>query len=254
MKSLLIIIFFLIPCKFLFCQEKENQIEVSSFFLCNQYPKFSYSINPVNSFKVKITGTGPGIYAAYNFYIKKNIYIKPGIGYYKYAFNNITQTNSQFGNSNNRVVEDYSPPGGITPGLIYTTNKYFYNTVFLLLGIEKHSNINNNIQLSIGVTTKNYFTFSQFYHITYPSPVGDNYKQNSKRYFGFSANIYTSIMKKIKRFNVGPKLVLSIYDSWKKDKIFPQEENNQSRCKWLNGVGIGINISYRILKHNQNEK
>lgn len=220
------------------------QFEIMPFMRWDTYPKFTYAINPVNSNEVKINGTSWGINIAYKLSLTKHLYIKPGLGYYRFSFNNIRQVNSQFGTSNSRVIEDYHPPGGITPGLIFSTDKYFYNTISGNIGIEKYVDLKKDIQIICGFAFSNFYAFNQNYHVTYPSPNGDNFKQTNNRYFGFSASINAGIQKKLKKFSFGPSLIIPIFDTWKKDDVFPQEENSKKRNKWFSGVGLGIQLNF----------
>ena len=229
-------------------QKRASQIEINPYFRWDWYPKFIYSINSVNSNTVKIIGKSFGINASYKISLKNRFYLKTGIGYYKYSFNKIDQNNSLFGKSNERVIEDYIPPGNITPSLIFSTSKYWYNSIAVNIGIEKHVELKKNIKIVLGSDISSYFTFSQIYHITYPYPNGDKYKPSKGRFFGNAAKINVGIQKQFKEITLGPTIILPVYDNWKQDKVFPQENNSKSRSKWWAGIGIGMSCNYLINK------
>lgn len=233
-----------------FGQKPVNQIEINPYLRWDSYPAFVYAINPVNSNTVRIKGTSWGINAAYKFPVKNKLYIKIGLGYFKYSFNDIDQMNSLFGKSDNRII-DYIPSDPWAPAILYTTNKYWYNSITATIGVEKHIDITKSIQIICGADIRNYYTFSQHYHIVYPSPQGTNNKQTTNRHFGFSANLNAGLQKKIGRISIGPAIHLPIYDIWKQDEVFPKEKNSSSRNKWFRGFGIGIICVYFL---NQNKR
>ena len=246
MKRFCFFFLFLCSSNCLFAQADRHQIEITPIVRMDWYPEFTYSINPVNSNKVKIKGESWGINTLYKFPVK-NLFFKSGIGYYRYSFNNIEQIISLLGKSNNRII-DYTLEGPAAPSIFFLTDKYWYNNIVLLIGVEKQILIKKNINLVTGLDINNHFTLSQFYHITYPVPGGTNYKKSDWRYFGFSANAQIAVHKKWNRMSVGPQLILPIYDSWKQDAVFPDETNSKFRNKWSRGIGIGINFLYNIEK------
>ena len=247
MKNILFAVCIILISNFVFSQTTSRQIEINPYLRWDSYPKFVYAINPVNSNTVRIKGTSWGINAAYKFPVKNKLYLKAGLGYYRYSFNDIEQMNSLFGKSDNRII-DYIPPDPWAPAILYTTNKYWYNSIAATIGIEEHIDIAKGIQIICGVDIRNYYTFSQHYHIVYPSPQGTNYKQTANRYFGFSANLNAGLQKKIGKISIGPTIHLPIYDIWKQDEVFPQEENGKSRNKWFRGLGVGITCNYSLTK------
>ena len=224
-----------------FSQKSKRQLEINQFVRLDWYPKFQYSINPVNSNSVKIHGTSWGVDAFYKFLLKKKIYFKAGVGYYKYSFSKINQTNSLFGSSNNRIIENYVPPGGPLPNITFTTDRYWYNSIALRMGIETHKNFPQNILLNYGVGWVYYYTFSQKYHLGYPEPF---YKTGVDRFFGFSVLGHFSVQKRVRKISIGPSVDIPIYDIWKKDDVFPQESNNEIRHKWFNGLSGGVGLTY----------
>jgi hypothetical protein len=245
-----LVLIFSLCTNFLFGQNPNSQIEINLYLRWDSYPKFNYAINSVSTNSVKINGCSFGIDFAYKIPIRNRLYLKTGLGYYKYAFNKIDDVNSLFNSSpdNSRIVDGYILPGNITPSIIFSTDRYWYNTISLNIGIERHINLQKKMLLVLGASFSKYYTFSQNYHITYPSPGGDNYKQKNGRYFGFGGKIHIGLQKQVKKTSLRPTIILPIYDSWKLDKMFPQEENSMSRNKWLSGFGIGMVCSYTLSK------
>lgn len=221
-------------------QKSKGQLEINQFVRFDWYPKFQYSINSVNSNSVKIQGTSWGIDAFYKFLVKKRVYIKTGLGYYKHSFNKINQVNSLLGKSKTRIIEDYVPPAGPAPSITYTTSKYWYNTVAFRAGCEIRKDYSNGIILNYGIGAGIYYTFSQNYFIEYPEP---DYKTTVGRFFGGTTYGHISIQKRIQNFSFGPSIHLPVYDLWKKDDVFPKESNNETRNKWFNGLAVGIGLT-----------
>ena len=222
-------------------QKRANQIEVNPYFRWDWYPKFTYSTNSVNSNTVKIIGRSFGITASYKILVQNRLYLKAGLGYYKYAFSKIDQVNSLFGKTESRVIKE-TPPGGSST-FSYATRNYWYNTLSAVIGTEKVFNIKKRLEIIVGVNITNYYTFTQHYILG-----SQNYKKSVSRYFGFSTDLYVGIQKKYGKITISPIMILPIYTNWKQDKIFPQEDNNKHRNKWLRGVGIGIIFSRSLTK------
>ncbi len=246
MKKLWFFFLFLCTSNLLSAQSDKHQIEITPLVRMDSYPEFTYSINPVNSEKVKIKGESWGINTVYKFPVK-GLFIKAGLGYYRYSFNNIEQINSLFKKSDRRII-DYTLEGPAAPSIFFLTDKYWYHNIVLLMGVEKQTKILKNINLITGLNIGNHFTFSQYYHITYPAPRGTSDKKSDWRYFGFSANAQIAAHKQWNRISVGPQLILPIFDSWKKDELFPEETNSGSRNKWFQGIGLGISFNYLLNK------
>jgi len=245
MKKTLFAICIIFIINYSFGQKPVNQIEVIPYFRTDSYPEFSYAINPIISHKSKINGTGWGIDLNYKTSLQANIKLIFGVGYYKYPFNKIHGLH-RFGESDSRLVERYTPPGPFTPSIFFSTDSYWYNTISLITGAEKEIEVSKNYSFSANITIRNYFSYNQRYHITYPPPSGDLHEKKDFRYFGFSGSVSVSIAKKWKDFSAGPVLILPVFDYWKKDNIFFDETNSGGRNKWFRGVGIGISCNYSL--------
>lgn len=243
MRIQFFLILFLFFGNYLSAQKNINQIEINPFIKWDSYPKFFYSINPTNNNEVNIKGTSWGIYGLYKIPFK-SIYLTLGMGFYKYSFNKIKQTNSSFGTSNIRAI-NYIPPGPITPSIIFNTDKYLYNSLAFLVGVEKRVLISDDLEFISSFQFANLITFSQYYHITYPAE-GNKYKKWDARYFGLSANLVLGIQKNFKKISIGPQLILPLFSNWHGDEMFPQEKNSMSRNKWFKGIGAGANFTFYL--------
>jgi hypothetical protein len=172
-------------------------------------------------------------------------YIKAGLGYYKYSFDDIKEVNSVFGNSNGRPLKPEYWRGSTDILVLYSATKYYYNTVSVNLGIGKEIALKNNWQIDIGIDFANYYTYSQSY--TFQSR--DTMLRTS-RYFGFSANINTAITKRIGKIYIGPSLIIPVYSQWRQDEEFHHEVNGY-RNKWLRGIGFGVTFNYSLTNKNK---
>ena len=245
-KNILFAFCFTIIATSLVAQKKMAELEVNPFVQMDWYPEFTYRINPVNYNKVRIRGESFGINTIYS-YPLKDANLNIGMGYYRYSFTKIKQQNTSFGKSNNRII-DYVPPGPFIPSILYATDKYWYHTISLNIGVQKYFDLKNDWQLSTGINLANYFTIAQTYHIR-----DFKYKQSDFRYFGFSASLELGLIKRVNNIHIGPILILPVYDLWKQDRMFPKnanslESNSATRHKWLRGVGMGISIKFPIGK------
>ena len=125
------------------------------------------------------------------------------------------------------------------------------------MGIEKSFELTKALTFIGGLNVKNYFTFSQRYHLPYdnsfiPQPelqIENNYKTNSSRYFGLGAELNLAMLKKTGKVNIGPSLIIPVADLWKQDAIFPTETNLGGRNKWFRGFGVGIKLIYSLQKN-----
>lgn len=241
------IIFFIsfsILSNFAQSQEQVRQIEFTPFVRIDKFPQFLYiwGGRPSTDY-VSIKGTSFGLSLAYKIPITKSVLLKPGIGFYKYLFDNIKKVNTLFGKSNARHIGFVSPLC-----ILFYSNKYSYNTISANIGVEKIFNYKSTIQVVTGLNLNNYYVVSEYYHLSY-NPIGSqDYRKKIKRYFGSSFNLNAGILKKYKKVSIGPSLMLPVFDTWKKDDTFPEEANSGSRSKWFNGIGLGISFNYLLTK------
>jgi len=242
---LIFFISFSILSNFTQSQIQVRQIEITPFVRIDKFPQFSYVLGgrPSTDY-VNIKGTSFGLNLAYKIPITKSVLLKPGIGFYKYSFDNIKKENTLFGKSNVRNINFVSPLY-----IPFFTNKYSYNTISANIGVEKIFNYKSSVQIVTGLNLNNYYVVSEYYHLSYNSIGSQDYRKKIKRYFGSSFNLNAGIVKKYKKVSIGPFFMLPVFDTWKKDYTFPEEANSGSRSKWLNGIGLGISSNYSLTKN-----
>ena len=238
-------------------QRNTNSLEIEPFLRWDKYPTFTNDINVIARYQLAIRGRSWGVNTNYKIVDHNKRYFKIGLGYYRYSFNDIVSTHRSFGQGNRRVI-DYPT----TLGIILVTDRYSYNTINLNLGVGSHVKLNKETNLLFGANVRNHFTFSQSYHIPYdnsfiPQPelqIKNNYKTFKKRYFGLGGELNIGMLKRIHKLNIGPNLIIPVYDNWRQDDIFPTENNSASRSKWFSGIGVGIICNYPIGKIKNHEK
>ncbi len=219
-------------------QQILGRIEIRPYVRCDWYPEFSYNIGgrPSTDY-LKIEEISWGFNAYYRYPTKKGINFKGGLGYYKYSFTTLENYNTHFGSADARII---IYPSFFQP--TYATNNYYYNNIAINLGIEKIIKLKNDLFIVSGIELNNYCTVSQAYHMTFQG--SQPYKNTSSRFFGHSVTINFSLLKQIKETQIGPILILPVFDNWKKDSIFPGENSSEYRNKWFNGIGFGISFNF----------
>jgi len=164
------------------------------------------------------------------------------LDYYRFTFNELSSTFL-------RNTFPVRPIGGFVSPIyiVFTTDKYWYNCVSLNLGLEKVIPLSHSLHIATSINYSNYYTYSQFYHITQKGPemAGRNdWKQKDNRHFGYSGNLQIGLNKSIGQYSFGPHLLLPVYDNWRKDDVFSEAANeNETRHKWFRGLGWGISIN-----------
>lgn len=222
-------------------QKQLKKIEIKPFQRIDWYPEFSYNVGgrPSTDY-LTMRGASFGIISNYKHSISSKLNIIAGIGFYNYSFNKLKNINSMFGTGSARVI-DYPSP--LDP--IYTTDRYFYQSLFLNVGTEKKIEFKNNMLFTLGVELQNFYTISQRYHL---ASRNINFKKEESRYFGSSILLSPTLIKRFKKIEIGPSILIPVYDSWKKDDVFPGENNSESRHKWLRGIGWGISTNFLLIK------
>ncbi|TBR20169.1 MAG: hypothetical protein EPO57_01185 [Chitinophagaceae bacterium] len=242
MKKILLIAATFIVTSTLVAQKQNKQIEINPFIRLDNYPKFSYHYyGRASTDFLKMKGTSYGIVITYKYSFKNNLFIKTGLGYFKYSFDKLDNTNSLFGNSKARPIDFVSPLF-----IQYSTDKYHYNNILIRTGIGKEVALNEGIKIITCFDLNAYYNFLQYYHLTFaPYNSNLNFSKRRKMLLGFSNAISSSITKQFNQIQIGPSIILPIFDSWKKDLVFQEEGYNGGKNKWLNGIGVGVicNIS-----------
>ncbi len=246
MKKLFLLLMVFILSNNVISQKSFSKIELKLFQRTDWYPEFSYNVGgrPSNDF-LKMRGISWGAVANFKYPLSQQIKIKAGLGFYNYSFNHLENRNSLFGKGTSREI-DY--PSQINVN--YTTDRYYYRSVLLNIGVEKEFLIKHNLVLAIGPELSNYYTISQKYHLTYG---GINYKRKENAFFGHSIVLNASLFKKTDKIEIGPSLIIPVFDIWKQDDVFPGENRADSRSRWLRGIGVGIGINFLISKNQNHE-
>lgn len=130
--QLIFFISFSILSNFAKSQEQVRQIELTPFVRIDKFPQFSYVWGRPSTDYVNIKGISFVFNLAYKIPVTKSVLLKPGIGYYKYSFNNIKKVNTLSGQSNVRDIGFVSPVY-----ILFFTNKYSYNTVVQILELKR---------------------------------------------------------------------------------------------------------------------
>lgn len=247
MKVLILFMLLLVESLFTYSQIQGNQIEIMPYVQFDRYPEFSYVINGrASTDYIKLKGTSWGIQVAYKMKIKQDFFLRIGIGYYKFKFDDIERMNTMFGSSEARHIGFPSPSY-----IIFYTNKYWYNTIKFQVGAEKVIKLNKSLYVTGSINLADYFTFSQYYRIIQDYPTGPpdhKYMEYTDRNFSLSATGQVGIVKSFNRFSAGPVVFFPLFTAWAQDKIFPEESNTKHRSKWFDAIGIGFQASYTLTK------
>lgn len=242
MKQIIFIAICFFGTSEIMAQNQAKQLEIKPYVRFDNYPQFSYVLGgrPSTDY-VNIKGTSYGINFALKIPISKFLSLKPGIGYYKYSFNKIARNNTSFGTSNSRNINFTSPL--LIP---FFTDKYYYNSLAANIALEKAIYFRKDYHCTFGVELNNYITISQNYHLTNNPDGNQDFKKSNKNYIGTSSILFFNLLKKIKKINIGPSLIVPLFDIWKTDATFQEETGSDSRNKWFHGFGFGISINYSL--------
>jgi hypothetical protein len=223
---------------------QKNEIEINPFLRYDNYPKFSSQYSERNSTDyLRMQGISYGVAISYKHFLKNNLFIKAGLGYYNYRFDELNNINSLWQVKTSSRTISYNSPLFIT----YATDRYHYNNLLVRLGIGKEFYLNKETHLITDLSVMPYYSFSQYYHLTSNPWDGNlNFHKNRAMLFGFSSTISIAITKQYKNFQIGPSLIIPVFDLWKKDLVFL--EGNGYRDKWVNGIGVGIVCNIFLLK------
>jgi len=231
MKNLLLLFIFSFFVKSSFSQL--GRLEVFPYIKFNKYSTFDDFFERSFSTKVNLKGTKFGIEAYYLKSITPKWEGRVGLGYFKYSFNSITnndlRTNSTY---------PYRPIQVPYPdAILFYTNNYYYNTFTIYAGIDRVLYEKGNYRLTLGGGIQPYFSYSEQYNVTYETYA--DYKQKESYFFGFSGNLNSALTKSVGNFYFGPKIIIPVFDKWKKDDIF-REKANEYRSNWFSGIGAGF--------------
>lgn len=228
-------------------QHEAPEVEILTYYNHDRYPEFLYHINPTYDHAINIKGNNWGVDVGYKFNISKRIKVKPSIGYYRFSFDKVDNYNEGFNIHGNARLTTLTPAPGVFFAL--ATDKYYYDC--LNVGISGEEKIIDKKLISIwgGIKLNNYFTVAQRYRITYDNPdypIKNPHRAKRTDYFGFRADAYITGLISIGKIKLGPIISMPVYTIWKTDAFFPDENNSNTRDKWLNGWGVGISVSHKI--------
>ena len=236
-KKAILLFTFLFLTLFSQAQKPNNQIGITPFVRWDNYPRHTYHYNGAGtSDNLKMKGTSYGIDLDYKFNVKKGLFIKAGIGYYKYKLDKLDNDNSVFGKSQARPINFISPLF-----IQLSTDKYYYNNLFLTTGIEKQFELNKGFNFITSFNLNGYFTYSQYYHLTAnPNDGNLNFNKNEKGFLSVSGNVMAAVTKKVGSLQIGPSLFIPVFDVYKKDPVFLETGSRGGNSKLLNGIGLGL--------------
>lgn len=258
-------------------QDGKSQLELMPFIRYDAYPSLNepYGISSryggtVFTEEVDMKGVSWGGRLSYKYLLGRNFRVKAGAGYYRYSFNDINSSSS-WGQTQSRPL--VYPEGILTdimPGekfRIYYTDRYWYNTLGLNIGLEKAFPVSPTVKIFTSVDLSHYYTFSQGYHVddvyfTYRqdngfTPVGfeqagANYRElkhkpKEKQFFAYGGSLQLGLTKTVQKYAFGPSLLLPIFDTWKKDEVLGETKNEDgTRSKTFGGVGLALAISRNL--------
>jgi hypothetical protein len=248
MKNLLLVLPIIFIPLFVNAQSKKAYIEINPYIQLDWYPEFSHTYGSDQLVdQIKLSGASRGILFNYKLPVTESIYLKPGIGYHKVAFDQISRAREGRAATSGRKINYQS--GKVSFDIPYYTDQYHYKTVNINLAIDKHFDLKNNWQIISSLYTHHFFSLSQHYRLTHNPGGSRDYKKTKSGYFGSSLGVTGALTKRFNRLAIGPSIRLPVYSRWKTDDTFPDETKSDSRGKWFNGVGLGITVNYLLNHH-----
>ncbi len=238
---------FFFYCLFIqgYCFGQDKGFSLGIFTRFDDYPLFRYNYNPTRELKISMNSLMYGISAGYNLPIGKGCMITPELGYSKIIYKDIRTTDPLFGTSEGRLIE-YVPPDPYTPSMSFSTNKYWYNNLFIGVSSQKQFPVSTTTAIQTGLSFYNHISYRQVYNIDAAAPYGGLYKMNKLLYSRASVNWKAGIQQKLKSFTIGLELILPLWDIWMKDAVFFEEENGKGYNKFFKGFGAGVRISRKV--------
>ena len=184
---------------------------------------------------LKLSGTSIGVDFGYKMLFKKNWYIIPSIGYYKFTVDDITNKSTPaapWGTTKYRSI-DYRPDS--TP-LGYSTQKYHYNNLSLGIALGKEFKLNRKYQFTAEMCFNYLFNYSQKYSIGQVI-----YSTSTKHNLGYLVTGRLGINKTFKKICIGTNLLLPVYKQIKKDKVLLDNPADKFD-KWFGGYGFSLKV------------
>ncbi len=222
-----------------FTQTKKIEIEILPYVKYDKYKEFlGWETGIGGKHFVTPSGISYGLDTRLKKRLGDNYSFVLGLGYFRYSFTKIA-THNNLGTGNTRLISFPSPLF-----ILFYTDKYWYNTVSLKLGVEKILTLKNNFSLPIGINFGNYFSFSQQYHLTANPDGSQKYLIKKSNNFATAIGLELGLLKIKRKMTIGPKIQIPFLSKWKTDKAFPNEDGSTSRSKWFKGFGFGISCNF----------
>lgn len=222
--------------------QHSRKIQVTPYYRYDNYPSFTYRLGDRPSIDdLKMQGQSFGIDIDYVIPAQRELFFKVGLGYYRYAFNNIEKNNTQFGKAEAREITTNS-----IVFIQFATDRYYYHNLSANLAAGKMFPISSSLTFAGSIGIKNYITFSRNYHLVH-NPIGSsNFRKRELSYFGSSGYMEIGLSQSIGKISIGPTVFVPVFDTWKTDPSFPNELNTTMRIKWFRGIGAGISCSFSL--------
>lgn len=240
-RHILCLFLLLSCCLEAMAQERGNALELQPYLKFDKYPGFDDWFGSDNATKLNIRGTSWGLAALFKKSLFSNIESKIGIGFYQYTFNDVTNSNPSSGLETSGRPFDYPNLEKIASD--YYTDNYHYNTFSFQLGADRVFPVKNGYEFLAGVNIVNYFSYAQIYKVI-PARYG-TFKLKDFQHFGISGYLNIGLNKYIGEFYIGGQVIVPIYDQWKQDALF-REDQGDSRSKWLGGLGAAVVSGFRF--------
>lgn len=243
MKVVICIITILFTSSCCFAQKRPNEIQLIPIIRYDWYPEITFNYGGrFSTDQLKMKGLSFGLNANYKYTLRKKINITAGLGFYKYSFSNLKRINSSSPSSGISKARPSEIPSN--NNFFYSTYSYYYTTLSFNIGIEKLVEINKNINFFYGIGFSQYLKLKSVYKTNFGGFV---YKKKDLQLFAQTILANIGFEKKFRKINIGPHLLVPIFDSWHKDEVF-LEPRNEKRNKWLKGIGLGISCNYKLSK------
>ena len=237
-----IVLFFLIGSSYTtFSQTNKYSLEINPLIRYDHYKEFvGWETGVGGKHYVRPSGISYGI----DFNLKRQVdsmnSLYFGLGYYRHIISKI-ESHSDLGKAKERLINFPSPLF-----ISFYSNRYAYNNLIANIGYERQIKIQDSYLLTVGIDINNLFTFSQYYHLSYNPGGSQDYRKNNFRFFGILAGLDIGLIKRYKRFNIGPEIKLPIFSLLRTDSTFPNETGTGYRNQWFSSIGLEVSFTYKL--------
>ena len=144
-----------------------------------------------------------------------------GVGFCNYTFN---------------ISRPFFYTGDFPNNYLHSTQKYIYRCLSVSGGMMYAKELNKKFVIIPGLNYAYYYTIQQKY---IPSGNYAPEKSDFSFHFGNSVNLNTAFLKRIYNCSIGLQLRLPVWENWRKDKIF-DENQNEYNSKFFGGIGLSF--------------